>query len=531
MTAGSVGSLRAAADGGPSTRRQVALLVAGGLCLVPAFPPVDFVPAIFVGLVPIFYVLWRTPSMTFRGGFWRGLVAGIAFFLPLLHWLVFLSSQEMDNPVVMSGPLVLLVLLESFYWGLFGGSAAVVRRGARLPGAVALPVLWVAFEQLRSLGVLGFPWGAVGYACVPIPRAIQFASASGLFGVSYWVALVNAIVLTGITSASRRRLALGALALALAVPLAHGTMILSRAGGDDRPEMRVAVVQPNIPGKKKWDERFRSESFDVLEELSRRAADSDPDLIVWPETAAPSYLLREPSDLARVTETAREAGAAILTGFPDLAPDREDPSAYRYYNSVLLVSAEGEPGVKYDKIHLVPFGEVIPFETVFPFLKRVNFGEADFAPGRDRVVFEVDEGRFSALVCFESIFPRLARQFATAGSELFVNITNDVWYGRSGMPFQHASMAVMRCIENRRSLARSANSGVSLFADPYGRVIEETPIFESAVIVADLPLVAGTTFYSRRGDVFVWIVCALAGAMVLAALGGMRSRNRGNAGR
>lgn len=504
----------------PSRRRELALLVAGGGSLVLAFPPVDAFPLAFLALVPVFYVFLRTSATGFRGGFWRGLVAGAAFFLPLLHWLVFLSSQEMDNPLVMAGPLVLLVLLESLYWGLFGGCAILVRRRTRVPMFVALPVLWVTFEQLRSLGVLGFPWGSLGYACVPIPRAIQFAAVTGLFGVSFWVALVNALALAALVGPRGRRRALAVLAVVLALPIIHGSAVLSGEREDDERSLRVAVVQPNIAGKRKWDARYKEESFEALERLSRAAGAEAADLVVWPETAAPSYLLREHSDLGRVSGVAREIGTPILTGFPDMALDRGDPPTYRYYNSVLLIGGDGAIGGKYDKIHLVPFGEVIPFETVFPVLERVNFGEADFAPGDDRVVFQIPEGKLSALICFESIFPRLARQFTVQGSELLVNVTNDVWYGRSGMPYQHASMAVMRSIENRRSLARSANSGVSLLADPYGRIIARTEIFEPAVIVGDVPLVSGTTFYARHGDLFAWSVTAAAVALLLAALVG-----------
>jgi len=501
----------------PSTiprTREYALLVVSGGCLVLAFPPVDFVPAAFLALVPFFFVVTRTRPRGFWSAFRPGLVAGVAFFLPLLYWLVFLSSLEVKSPVVMIGPLILLVLLQAFYWGLFSAASSFVAARTRLPAWLFLPLFWVACEQLRSLFVLGFTWGALGYAGVPMPEAIQFASATGVFGVSFWLALANALVLeAAFASPAALRKVVVALAIVVGLPIAHGRMTVGQ--WDDRPSIRVAVIQPNVGAEWKWDERFKDESFDILGELTREAAREGPDLVVWPETAAPSYLLHEPEYFAKVAGVARELGVPILTGCPDIEVTDDSRRSVRTYNSVLLVGPDGAAKAKYDKMHLVPFGEFIPFQTVFPALERVDLGEADFSPGQERVVFELPEARFSVLVCFESTFPRLVRLFVHDGAEFLVNVTNDVWYGRTSMPFQHASIAVMRSIETHRSLARSANSGVSLLVDPGGRILRELGIFERGYLVDDLPVVTEETFYARYGDIFPWAVSALALALVL----------------
>jgi apolipoprotein N-acyltransferase len=502
-------------------------VAAGAAALALAFPPASVLPLAFVGLVPLFRVLGHTRPTGFWGAFRPGLVAGVAFFAPLLYWLVNLSSLDMDNPVLMSGPLLLLVLLESVFWGLFSAAASWVNLRTRVPAWVAFPVLWVACEELRSLGVLGFTWGDLGYAATAAPRAIQFASVTGLFGVSLWIALGNALFAEALSSAGRRRIALACwLAAVLAAPFAHGSLVMR--GSHAWPTMRVAVVQPNIDAKRKWDARFRNESFEVLRALSLQAAERGPDLIVWPETAAPSYLFRRPDDMEKVAAVARETGAFVLTGFPDIRGDPDAPRGARTYNSAVLVAPDGVPGAVYDKIHLVPFGEFIPFETVVPALRDVDFGEADFSPGRERVVFEADEARVSVLICFESIFPNLVREFVGGGATLLVNITNDVWYGRTSMPSQHASMAVMRAVENRRSVARSANSGISLLLDPYGRVMGRLGIFERGILVSDLPLVPQKTFFARHGDLAGRGATLLAGLLVLACLvsGGGRTRGR-----
>lgn len=523
--------------------RELLLSVASGACLVLAFPPIDLWPAAFIALVPLFHVIRNVK----RGGFWNGFrpgfVAGIAFFMLLLYWLALLSSAQMDNPVVMSGPLFLLVLLQSFYWGLFSAAASFVGNRTRVPWFVVLPVFWVAFEQLRSLGVIGFTWGALGYAAVNVPRAIQFASATGVFGVSMWIALSNSLVLE-VTSASKRKgVLMAALVLVLLLPVAHGSFVLRGQGagpaqGGTEPEsvgghgtMRVAVIQPNIAGETKWDSRYKSQSFDALGRLSLDAADRKPDLIVWPETAAPSYLLFEPDDLERVAGIARTAGTPILAGCPNLVPGDATEGSGRPLNSALLVNANGAPTTIYSKMKLVPFGEAIPFETVIPFLREVDFGEADFWPGSEPIVFENPKGKFAALICYESTFPRLARRFAAGGAGLLVNITNDVWYGETSMPFQHASMAVMRAVENRRSLARSANSGVSMLVDPYGRVLARTGIFEEGFLVESLPVVTEMTIYTKYGDVLPWGALLAGGLMLALGLSGAARNGNGRPGR
>ncbi len=522
---------------------ETLLLLLGCGALALAFPPADLWPLGLVGLVPLFHLTGRgsgaggdrdsgaegravpDPARArHRSAFRTGFLGGIAFFLPLVYWLVKLSSNEVDNPVLMSGPLVLLVLLQSLYWGLAAGvSRLLIRRGG-LPRVLVLPVVWTAFEYLRSLTVIGFPWGNIGYVGTAIPAVIQFASLTGLFGVTFWFALVNAIVLElieGRRDPRVRTIALASLFLVLTLPLVHGLVVMSRPLGLDT--VRVAVIQPNIEGKKKWDPEFRYLSYERLERLTLEAGREGPDLIIWPETAVPTYLRTDAVQLGWARRLAADVDAAILTGSPDFeAAPGEKP---RFYNSALLVRPDSPEVTRYDKIHLVPFGEAIPFESTFPILERVDFGEADFRAGTERTVFEWRGTALSTHICYEVIFPGLVREFVDAGAGLLVTITNDVWYGRTSMPFQHASMALMRSIENRRSLARSANSGISMLVDPFGRVIARTDIFTETYLVADLPVGGERTFYTRVGDYPGWLALAFSGAgLVVAAFRRRRRR-------
>jgi len=520
---------------------ETILLLLGCGSLALAFPPANLWPVGLVGLIPLFHLIGRRsgpggsesdhgtlvdgaegpaadrPASTRRSAFRTGFLGGIAFFLPLVYWLVKLSSNEVDNPVLMSGPLVMLVLLQSLYWGLAAGvSRLLIGRGG-VPRVLVLPVVWTAFEYLRSLTVLGFPWGNIGYVGTAVPAVIQFASLTGLFGVTFWFALVNAIVLElieGRRDARARTVALASLLLVLVLPLAHGLIAMSRPVAEG--SIRVAVIQPNIEGKKKWDPAFRNLSYERLEKLTREAGRGGPDLIIWPETATPTYLRTDVVQLDWVRRLAADVDAAILTGSPDF--EGRPGESPRYYNSALLVRPDSPEVTRYDKIHLVPFGEAIPFESTFPILERVDFGEADFRAGTDRTLFEWRGTTWSTHICYEVIFPGLVREFVDAGAGMLVTITNDVWYGRSSMPFQHAAMARMRSIENRRSLARSANSGISMLVDPRGRVIAQTDIFTETFLVADLPVGGGRTFYTRVGDYPGWLALLLSGVGLMKAV-------------
>jgi len=177
---------------------------------------------------------------------------------------------------------------------------------------------------------------------------------------------------------------------------------------------------------------------------------------------------------------------------------------------------------KYDKIHLVPFGERIPYDDVFPFLGKVDFGQANFGTGKERTVFHLNDDKFSVLVCFESIFPELVRSFKVEGANFFVNITNDEWFGRSAAPYQHAYMAVFRAVENRASIARCANTGISMLIDPWGRVTLKSGLFTREAPVGRIKLVSGETFFTRHGFLLLWpfVGVALAESLLALARGG-----------
>jgi len=234
--------------------------------------------------------------------------------------------------------------------------------------------------------------------------------------------------------------------------------------------------------------------------MSREAASKGVDLIVWPETASPCYLVHEPLYFSWVRSLAESLNTHLVVGSNDyqiLSYER-----YVYYNTALFFRPGRNFPEPYYKLQLVPFSERIPFSDRIHIMDKIELGSADFSPGQDFVVFQHPKGKFASLICFEIVFPNLVRGFVKRGAEFLVNITNDAWFGKTHGPFQHARMAVFRAIENRISIARCANTGVSMFVDPYGRVSHVTPIFVRENVVGDISLKKGKTFYTMNGDWF-----------------------------
>ena len=414
---------------------------------------------------------------------------GLGYFLGNLYWIALLQKEQITLPwlrlpavIVLCAYLALFMLLTGF----------LARRLVlvRVPFEIALALAWGGVEFLRSLGPLGFPWASLGYSQTPYPVVTQQAALYGTYGISAWLVLVNGL-LARLLLSRRARVALVAAAV-FAAPIVGGSLVLSRARCPD--SLEVSLVQPNIGGAVKWDEAYRDSTVKILSTMSAQAQGSA--MIIWPETAVPLYLKHTPGYLDTLGAIAGRAGSPILTGYPDY---ERTPEGLRYYNSAMLMSPEGVVEGEYRKIHLVPFGEMIPLEERIAFLRNINFGEGDFSPGKTYEIFEVDSKRFGVAICFESIFPGLVRQFVGRGADFIVNITNDEWFGPSAAPYQHAQMAVMRCVEDRVGMARCANTGVSMLIDPYGRITRKTRIFTRGVLTDRLPLTRPGTPYSRHG--------------------------------
>jgi apolipoprotein N-acyltransferase len=408
---------------------------------------------------------------------------------------------------------------------------------------MTLPASWVALEYLRSHLLTGFGWNLLAHTQWNWIPLIQIAGLTGVWGVSFLVVLVNAalsvVMGRGSWGMGRKAMPLVLAGCCLLSSFLYGQARLRRFDSHSQltthnPSrfLKVALLQGNIPQPEKWDEDFQEAIWKRYEELMGETVSMKPDLIVWPETAVPGYL--EDYVIAeRLQRISRSAGAEMLVGLPT-----EDLESGLPYNSALLLDREGREKARYSKIHLVPFGEFIPIKPIFGWLKKY-YPVADFAPGKEWTVFHptpspplsprggegLGEGAFSVLVCFEDIFPEMARRFVREGAGWLLVITNDAWFGRSAASLQHLQCSVFRAVENQVWFGRSANTGWTGFVDPAGRRLPkpgQIPRFKAGVAVAELPVLpAGRTLYTRWGDWFPILCLGLTGlALIIKSYGG-----------
>ncbi len=517
----------------PSPPSRLALLARGavaGALVAGAFPPLKAWPLALVGLVPLLHALESLAEAARRGapgcvsrGFAAGFGTGLALYLALLWWIVLLDAPALTIPWVRYPGTLAIVSFLALYAGGFGATYVLLRARTRIPAWLAAGAAWTAFEMLRGTGELGFPWGTLGYAAVPFLPALQIAAAAGITGLTFWIAAANALLLPLFARGTRTAGAAAAAALVVAGPPAVGALRLARAG-EPPPSVRVALVQPSVPNVEKWAPESRAEIFATLAGLSREGVAAGARLVVWPETAAPCYLLKDREWRPWVEALVAELGVPLFAGVPDYEIVTEDAQRRVVYsNTGALFDSTGALAGRMDKIRLVPFGERIPFSQWVPFLARLDFGEADFRPGEGPVLFEAAGATFGNLVCFEATYPDLVRTYANLGAEMLVNITNDSWFGAGSGAEQHKDMAVVRCVETGCGMARCANSGISAGVDGFGRTTGETALFSPAVAVVDVPLRRGRTPYCRIGD---WVGAASVASVLAFALAGFARRRR-----
>ena len=469
-----------------------AALLSAGL-LVAAFPSVGQPWAAWVALVPW---LWMVRRMGTLGAFCWSWLLGLAFFLGSLAWL---------TEVTVAGWLALGAFL-ALYFGAFGALARSVLSRSR-PGAalVVLPAAWVALEYLRSHLLSGFGWNLLAYSQTPWLPILQVADLAGAWGVSYLIAFVNvALALQRIGPRHGRGALLLAAGLVLA-SLGYGRARLA-AAPDAAGTMRVAVLQGNVPQEEKWDDQHRGPIMARYEALAREAAATGPDLIVWPETSMPGLFGEDEPLTRRVMALGAALRVPMLVGVPVSEPR---PDGEALLNSAVLLGADGHALRRYDKLHLVPFGEFLPLERFLPWLREVLPPIGEFLAGADPTVFRIpgtSGAAFSVLICFEDVFPQLAREFVRQGARALLVITNDAWFGPTGAAYQHAQASTLRAVELRRPVARAANTGWSGCIDPHGRwtarVRDEAgrELFVPGTVTCEAPLTTGLTVYAAAGD-------------------------------
>jgi apolipoprotein N-acyltransferase len=484
-----------------------------GALLVLSLPKPDLYPLAWIALVPLLLVIGRSKAV--RPVMIAAYIGGAIFFAGTCYWI----TQTMTIYGGLSLPLALAVgalftLVHALYFVVFAGGVylAIRRFGPR--GLFAAAPLWVGVEWLRSILFSGFPWMFSGYALVPYAGILQIVTWSGIYGLSFLATAVNSAIAYGAVHRNLKWVGAAAAVIVIA-------WILPIGSSPSTESLPVRLVQTNIPLDQPWKQQDFDELINQLSALSTHES-AHPRLIVWPETPAPFYLTEDARFRERMQSIARNAGAYFLLGYID--GNGQNPS-----NSAALLSPSGDQLSRYDKMHLVPFGEYVPLKKLLFFAESLTNQVGDFLPGTQYTVSSLDGHNVSTIICYESIFPDLVRQFVKRGSELMILITNDGWFGESSAPYQHLRMGVVRAVENRRYLVRSANTGISAIIDPYGRIEAKTPIGVRMNLDGTARFRSDLTFYTKYGDVFAY--ANVAAAVTLLLISAKKKENRNDARR
>lgn len=498
-----------------------------GFLLILIFPWYDVEWLAWVALVPL---LTATRRACLRTAFWGGWFAGCVGYLGILRWVPHTMINYGGVPMAVSyGILSLLVLYVGLYVGVFATGWAwglrVWPRGVWL----VMPALWVALEWVRAHALSGFPWASLGYSQYLHGPLIQVAELTSVYGVSFALVLGNVLIAQLLHTLRRRHwrgIGLPGVLAAVCLVVIWGwgwwrLHQLTDATPAVSDGLGVALIQGNIEQDLKWDRAAREEIFSIYRTLTSEAAvDPMVDLIVWPEAATPFLFANERDFRTRLLGLAREIERPLLFGSPSYARQGGEDVMY---NSAFLVGAEATVLGRYDKIHLVPFGEYIPWRRFLFFLDKLVEGIGDFRSGEAYTVMTLPQGRFAVLICFEVIFPDLVRHFVRQGAQFLVNITNDAWFGYSPASYQHLSMVVFRAVENRLPIVRAANTGISAIIEPTGRLTQQTDLYRRTWMKGRVtPAQGASTFYTRWGDLFAYS-CGLVTAVVVV-WGVMRGR-------
>ncbi len=529
-----------------------ALLLDFAFPLAGPLPPLRAILSM-VALVPLLVALLH-PSSVRRPRYLResattGYACGVLWYGLNCYWIYATMHQYGGlSSGVSVGIVVLFSLILGLYFALFAFLLALVRRaaGRLLPAACVIPFLWVAVEYLAAHFTC-VPWDQLGYAEVDNLLLTCLAPVTGVYGLSAVLAGVNALWLGAFFARSRRRqvrFAAGALVATCALQAGSFVSLAPEPAGS-----RAVMVQPNLrvgsgmADLNDWQGlSWITHTAEYLE-LSERPCtpyllgmpepsprlvqrvcmgrSQAPALALWPESPAP-FRDGDPRFLELLGRLTRETGATAVVGAPVI-----EPGTGQAFNAGIVVRPDGSREGRYDKIHLVPWGEYVPFRSFFSFAGHLTQNVADFTPGRSRGSFPLPDGhRIGIFICYEAVFASEVREFAKNGAEVFVNISDDGWYGDTSAPWQHLNMARMRAIENHRWIVRDTNSGVTAAIDPLGRVTESIARHRLDELTADYGYRSGLTFYTRFGDVFAWGCEILSLVAVLLCLQRIRSIGR-----
>ena len=492
---------------------------ASGILIVLAFPVFDLYLLAWIAFVPLLLSFWGKTS---REAFFSGFVFGMVYFFGTLYWIYHSINHYGGVPFLSSILIVLLLCCYlSLYPALFSGIFSSIIKTTKLPAVLIAPVIWVVLEFIRSYAFSGFPWSSIGYSQYKFLSMIQISDITGIYGISFLIISVNGAIVDIILLKKRLKemplfplsytvVGFSSLFLILMFTFGYGTW---RLGQERKGKIVTAgIVQGNIEQDKKWEPAYQKEVIDTYFDLSREISRSPLDLLVWPETSVPFFFEYDIELTEKIIQFQKNLNTNLLFG--SVLVKERSPEKTLLSNSAVLLDREGKIVYKYDKIHLVPFGEYVPLRSILFFIDKIVAGIGDYVPGKYYIKAETDSGSFGTLICYEIIFPGMVRKFYTKGGDFIVTVTNDAWFGRTSGPYQHFSMAVFRAIENRKPLIRSANTGLSGFIDSNGKIMIKSSLFQRQIMTEKIKTDTTMTFYTKYGDLFSYL-CIVVSVILL----------------
>ena len=516
-------------------KRAHLLSLLSAFLYVLASPPVDLEFLGWLCLVPLFFAVnySNTPKEALKIGFTGGIAASIGLYYWLIHTMVTYGGLSF---LLSSLVFFLLAIYLALYWAIFAYTVKFVS-ASNIPLYFAAPSIWVSLEYLRTYLFTGFPWALIGYTQYKSPHLIQLSNITGVYGVSFILALSSVIIYKGVKRfLDSRSLPYGEVAfltVLVCLNMLYGVISTKSYKGQDR-NITAALIQGNIEQAVKWDDNYKEKTLETYRNLSKKAFEKEGklDIVIWPETAATFYFQEGRRHSRDVMKLSQDISSPLFFGSPAY---RFEGKEVRYLNSGFLVAPDELGDVKvldrYDKYHLVPFGEYVPLKKLLFFVNKITEGIGDFSPGEAIKPLKVSSHNsndtliaIGPLICYEGIFPNLVRQFVNEGANVLVNITNDAWYGRSSAPYQHLSAAVFRAVENGVYMLRAANTGITAIIGPAGKIEGKTALFDETYLTGRIALPEKKTFYTRYGDLFAMLTLLV---VLLTVIDACKKRGKG----
>jgi len=472
------------------------LAVVSGIMIGASYPPLKLGVIVYLAFIPLIEIVTSArPGKAACLAFLAGLISNtialywLAFNSGATFWVVFLS-------------LVGAVIYLSAQWSILASVVAWFhsRTGK---GLLMFPFLWVTMEYFQSFGLLAFPWISLATTQADYLAPIQLVEFTGIYGMTFWIILLNTQLYRLLTSPApllpRLRI-WTAVVLVLPWIYGYGRMLSFPAQSSNEAELSIAVVQPNMGPHEKWDRSKRQWVFEVLDSLYVEAAQKGVDMVVWPESAVPTYLRRDRFRRKFIQNRVEEFGVPLFTGALDF--DRKD-GFLKHYNSIFMFNVDGSLETYY-KIHLVPLAEYNPLDAQVSLTENLSFGH--YNPGTRYTDFFLKESQFAGVICYESSFPRLVHRLVSQGARFLVVVVNDGWFGNTSEPYQHVALSRLRAVEHRMPVLRSANTGISVHVDKAGRFKSKLDLDERGIIYAGFSPSDGLTFYGRFGNLFAFLI-------------------------